>query len=155
MRSDTMQTRETTRGSQAGVTLMELLTVMVVIGILAAIAVPSYRSYLLRANRADAKSALLEVRVAQEKYFLQNNKYTDKVTDAPPTGLGMSGSTTHGYYAISIPTLGTGAQSYTAKATPIAGAGQTDDKKCDSFTLSDTGVRGITGTSPDSDSCWR
>ena len=60
----------------SGVTLIELMTVVVVIGILAAIAVPSYRSYLLRANRTDAKRALLQVQAAEEKYYLSGQRYT-------------------------------------------------------------------------------
>lgn len=144
-----------TRRALAGVTLIELLTVMVVIAILASIAVPSYRSYLLRANRSDAKSALMQLQVAQEKYFLQFNKYTNKVADAPPAGLGISDTTTHGYYKLTVPTLAADGQSYTAKATPIDGAGQSDDKKCKTFTIDDRGTKKIESGTGDADSCWR
>jgi len=48
---------------QRGVTLMELLTVIVILGILASIAFPSYRTYLIRAQRAEAKTALLSCRL--------------------------------------------------------------------------------------------
>ena len=82
-----------------GVTLIELLIVIVVIGILAAIAVPSYRNYVLRAQRTDAMSALLRVAAAQEKFYLQNNTYADDdaLADDPPAGLGIS-STENGWY---------------------------------------------------------
>ncbi len=142
------------RADQRGVTLIELMTVVVVLAILASIAVPSYRAYLLRANRSDAKSALMQLQAVQEKFYLQNNAYTDKVTDAPPAGLGMSGTTTHGYYQITVPALGAGGQSYTAQAAPIAGAGQQDDTKCGTFTLTDAGVRDVTG-SLGRDACWK
>ena len=145
-----------THPAQAGVTLIELMTVLVVLAILASIAVPSYRSYMLRANRSDAKSALMQLQVAQEKYFLQFNSYTKKVTDAPPAGLGLTGVTTHGFYALSIPELAADGQSYTAYATPVPGGGQQDDKKCNIFTINDRGVQGIKdATTNDKAACWK
>ena len=81
------------RPTQNGVTLIELLTVIVVIGILASIAVPSYRNYLIRAQRTEATTALLNLQAAQEKFYLQNNAYTDQVAAAPPAGLGLMATT--------------------------------------------------------------
>jgi type IV pilus assembly protein PilE len=150
-----MKTHPYTRRSLAGITLIELLTVMVVIAILASIAVPSYRSYLLRANRSDAKSALMNLQVAQEKYFLQFNKYTDKVTDKPPAGLGLTDVTTHGYYKLTVPVIADDGQSYTAYATPIAGGGQSDDKKCNIFTINDRGTQAIKDGTGDKAACWK
>lgn len=138
---------------EEGVTLIELLTVVVVLGILAAIAVPSYRSYLMRTNRSDAKSALMQLQAAQEKFFLQNNGYTDLVDTAPPTGLGLSKVTANGYYSLSIQVAGD-KQSYTAQADPTSAGGQNSDAKCGSFTLTDAGKRGVTG-SQDSAQCWK
>src|ERR1041385_1494678 len=56
-----------------GMTLVELLTVMVVLAVLASVSVSSYRRYMIRANRTDATTSLLRTQVAEEKYFLQNN----------------------------------------------------------------------------------
>lgn len=62
-----------------GITLIELLIVVVIVGILASIAIPIYTDYLIRARRADAKTALEQVRAAQEMYraekgcFAQDN----------------------------------------------------------------------------------
>jgi type IV pilus assembly protein PilE len=50
-----------TRARQRGVTLLELMTVVMIIGVLASVAIPTYRSYLLRAQRTDATAALLRV----------------------------------------------------------------------------------------------
>ena len=141
------------RRHQKGVTLIELLTVVVVMGILAAIAVPSYRNYLIRANRSDAKSALMQLQAAQEKFYLQNNAYSDLVDTAPPTGLGLSKLTANGYYSLSITLAGDG-QSYTAKADPTDAGGQKSDKSCASFTLTDTGVRNVSGTMGMAQ-CWK
>ncbi|MBX3694204.1 MAG: type IV pilin protein [Steroidobacteraceae bacterium] len=141
------------RSRQHGVTLMELLTVIVVLGILASIAVPSYRNYLIRAQRTEATTALLNLQAAQEKFYLQNNAYTDNVTDAPPAGLGLLATTERGFYAIDVE-LGADGQSYEATATPVAGAGQADDSKCTGFSVTDAGKRGATGPGG-LEQCWR
>src|SRR5215510_5710761 len=79
------------------------MTVVMVIGILSAIAIPSYRQYTMRAQRTDATAALLRIAAAQEKFYLQNNTYAsnDQLTKAPPAGLGIP-ATEHGYYDLAI-----------------------------------------------------
>lgn len=126
------------RTGQRGITLVELLTVMVVLAVLVSIAVPSYRSYLRRAQRTDAKTALLRVQAAQEKFYLQNNQYTDELTKAPPAGLGLAEVSENGYYTIAVD-LDDDGQSYTATAT--ARAGQADDNQCSEFSITDAGTR--------------
>jgi type IV pilus assembly protein PilE len=59
-----------------GVTLMELMIVVVIIGILTAIAYPSYRQYVAKAKRNEAKAALLQIATMQERFYLQNSTYT-------------------------------------------------------------------------------
>ena len=142
------------KSAQRGMTLVELMTVMVIVAILASIAIPSYRSYLVRSNRADAKSALMQVQAAQEKFYLQNNAYTNNVAGAPPAGLGLSATTTNGFYTLTV-TPGTGNQSYTATAAPTAAGGQSSDSKCGSYTLTDIGKRGITGGTDTVANCWK
>lgn len=66
-----MQMRKYVRG----VTLLELMIVVVIIGILAAVAYPNYREFAARAKRNEAKSMLLEVAAAQERFYLQNSRY--------------------------------------------------------------------------------
>lgn len=61
--------------SNKGITLIELLVVMIVVGILAAIAVPTYTNYMVRARRADAKTALEQVRAAQEMWRAERGCY--------------------------------------------------------------------------------
>lgn len=140
--------------NQRGVTLMELLVVIVVLGILTSIAYPSYRSYLLRAQRAEAKTALLQLQAGQEKFYLNGNTYTDDVTAASPDGLGLSAVTETGKYDISVE-LGADGQSYTATAEPADGGGQEDDTLCGSFTITDTGVRDNEDATLTSAECWR
>ena len=60
---------------QRGVTLIELMTVVAVLGIIAAIAIPSYRRYMVRANRTDAKTALLQTAQALERCYTNSTPY--------------------------------------------------------------------------------
>lgn len=123
---------------QRGVTLIELITVMVVIAILASIAIPSYRSYLLRAQRSDATRTLLRIQAAQEKFFAQNNRYADQLSAASPDGLGIAAVSDNGFFDITLtPPDGAAAigDGYRATATPHPGSGQADDTRCRSFTV--------------------
>jgi type IV pilus assembly protein PilE len=144
---------------QRGMTLIELITVAVVIGILVAVAIPTYRSYLIRTQRSDAKTALLTLRAAQEKFYLQQNRYTANITGNPGDGgLGLPGISDNGLYNISVD-LGTPSdddsdQGYTATATPDPARGQKDDKKCLTFSITDVGRRGASGPGG-TDYCWR
>lgn len=137
--------------SQVGVTLIELIVVMLVLGIIASIAVPSYRQYMIRSNRTEGTAALLQVRIAQEKFFLQNNRYATaaEISTAPPGGLGISAVTAHGYYNIDF-LPGATATTYTARAT--AAGGQVDDDQCPTFTIDESGVRGAGGPV---NVCWK
>ncbi|HEY6644924.1 type IV pilin protein [Povalibacter sp.] len=141
-----MQPRQTMRG----VTLIELMIVIVVVAILASIAIPSYRSYLIRTNRTEARMALLRVQAAQEKFFLQNNRYADidEWATAPPNGLGVLITTPSGYYTLGIDNYTT--TTYTAVAT--ATGGQTDDKVvCRTLKIDQNGTR----APADSAGCWK
>src|SRR5215831_16378084 len=88
-----------------GFTLIELMIVVAIVAILAAIAYPSYRNSVMRTNRAQAKAALLDVQVAQEKYFMQHKRYistTSGISAVSPNGLGLPTTTQNGFYTISI-----------------------------------------------------
>lgn len=111
-----------------GFTLIELLIVVTIIGILAAIAVPSYSNYVVKASRETAQSELLSLAGLQEKIYLNSNGYTASVpnayngTNATANGLGRtSGQTTDGKYDLSISGV---AQSYTLIAKPVTGKKQ-------------------------------
>ena len=141
-----------------GITLIELLTVVIILSVLASIAVPTYRRYLIRAQRSEAKIALLQLQTAQEKYYSQYNRYTDKVTTkstAATPGLGLPGKTETGKYAVSVTSLGAGAQEYTATAEPASGGGQEDDKDCGKFTINERGVRGNSTGASHVQNCWK
>jgi type IV pilus assembly protein PilE len=143
---------------ERGVTLLELMAVVVIIGILASVAIPSYRTYVMRAQRADATAAVLRVAAAQEKFYLQNNSYTTTLTGTSGLNLGSANSE-RGYYQLSVVAGSTGniATSYLATATALAGQPQIKDTDCRTFTVNETGQRGATkAASGDSTAtCWR
>ncbi len=134
-----------------GVTLIELMIVVAIVAIISAIALPSYRNHVIRTNRAQAKAALLEIRVAQEKFFLQKKRYVSTTSDlsaAAPNGLGLSTTTDNGLYDLSIAS-GSNDTNFTAVAT--ARGSQAGDSACLIFTIDDSGAR----TPLDSTGCWR
>jgi len=142
------------RRAARGFTLIELMIVISVVAILTTIAVTSYRAYVLRASRTEARMALLSIQVAQEKFFLQNNTYTTNVTALPPTGLGVSSPTPNGFYTIAVAgdpnSTNNIATSFLATAT--ATGTQTQDTSCLTLTINDQGQRNST---PSATACWR
>jgi len=139
-----------------GVTLMELMVVVAVLSIIASIAVPSYRSYLRRAQRSDATAELLRVRTAQEKFFLQNIAYTG---DFGPAGLNMTPAASatraseHGFYTITVAVNVAGRPVPNFDVSAAATGGQLDDTACQTFTINEVGVR---GSSPNGiTTCWK
>ena len=132
----------------AGFTLIEVMIVMLILGIIASIAIPSYRSYVLRANRTEARSALLALAAAQEKYYLQCNIYVATLDDSaanvcPATGvtasLNFAGTTERGLYTITV--TAADANGWTATAVPVSTAAQSKDSKCQFYSLTSLGVR--------------
>jgi type IV pilus assembly protein PilE len=112
--------------SKNGITLIELLIVIVIVGILAAIAVPLYTGYLQRARRADAKTALEQVRAVQEMWRAERGTYANgaNAETALRTTMGAPAGTV-GYYTWSFTVKL--ANSFTAAAVPIAGGPQVSD----------------------------
>jgi type IV pilus assembly protein PilE len=128
-----------------GMSLIELMVVVAIVALLATIAVPSYRQFLLKSHRAEAKAALLNLAAAQEKFYLQNNTYTTDLTTAPPAGLGLTPTTVNGHFTVAISAAN--AAGFTATAT--AAGGQAQDSSCATFTINQAGARTAT-----SSSCW-
>ncbi len=138
----------------SGFTLMELMIVVAIIGILAAIAVPAYSDYVTRANRSDGKAGLLNLQLAQEKYRANCPQYADGIHATTLTcvtggthNLISSTSSPDGKYTLAI-TAGT-ATSYTITATPTF-----TDAKCNVLGINQAGTQTKTGTDSVAN-CWQ
>ena len=138
----------TLRRHSQGITLIELMIVVVVVSIMGIIAVPSYRDYMQRAQRVDATSTLLRVAANQERFYLQNNTYTNNLV---AVGVDATGVTDKGLYQIDIPVAN--ALTFTVRAVPAGGSPMNADDDCQTFTLTAQGVRN-TAPSP-VDDCWQ
>jgi len=149
---------------QRGFTLIELVIAMVIASILAAIAIPSYNSYIMKSRRTEAKSALLNLASLEERFYSTNNTYSALPTDLGYTaGPGVAFPVGSGYYNIQPITVtaavppansasaGTPA-TYTIQALPVATMSQAHDAGCTSFTISSGGVQTSAGTST---TCWQ
>ena len=135
--------------SSTGFTLIELMIAVMIVGILLAISIPSYRDYVLRGQRSDGHSALLDIAGRQERFVAQNNRYTILISEAE--GLNMQTTTSQdGHYEMGVAPCGGGgtiATCYVITATAVGS--QAGDADCATITYDSTGAK--TGTTAD---CW-
>ncbi|MBI2779433.1 MAG: prepilin-type N-terminal cleavage/methylation domain-containing protein [Gammaproteobacteria bacterium] len=123
------------KNKSSGFTLIELMVTVVIIGILAAIAYPSYQDSVRQSRRAAAQAALVSLGNAMERVFTQNNTYTPggaaptlgtAAGDIFPAQAPLDGTSKQ--YNLSIqPAPATTATTYTIRATPISGTSQAND----------------------------
>ncbi|KTD61118.1 type IV pilin protein [Legionella spiritensis] len=130
-----------------GFTLTELLVAMVIVGILASIAYPSYLSYLQRSRRTDAMTALATDQVILERCYAQNFSYNQACGAMPA----FPHASTQGFYTITISNLGP--TTYTLTATPTGA--QASDTTCSSFSVDQANTRtAVDNGGTAQTSCW-
>jgi type IV pilus assembly protein PilE len=146
-------------GRQAGFTLVELVIVMVVAAILAAIAIPMYLSQIRESRRTDARSALLDLASREERYYATNGAYTSSAANlgyaAFPATVGSGYYTVQVYVPAAAPDPNPpGAPSFSVTAVPTGG--QTADA-CASLTVDSAGQQSAvlsSGGQDTSSTCW-
>ncbi len=125
---------------QKGVTLIEMLIVVAIIGVISAIAYPSYQSYVLKGHRTQAMGDMVKVQLNLEEHFTQNSNYNSPVINGSTCSICDSDNDRYTF------SLSSAANSYTITATAKADKGQ-DQDECGNLTLNQNGA----GTPAD---CW-
>jgi type IV pilus assembly protein PilE len=156
------------RHRHQGFTLVELIVAMVILATLAAIAIPSYNQYVLKAHRTEVKSALMDAASLEERFFSTSNLYTNN-----PMQLGYGVAATPvtvgtGYYIISnitvtLPVAPAGASpggtpaTYLITAVPNPGSMQVNDTQCAVFTINSAGQQTAlnSGGTDNTANCWQ
>lgn len=140
------------RSGRRGFTLIEVVIVVLIVGLLAAIAYPSYQSQVVKSRRSSAKAALMEAVNRQEQFILDHATYT---IDMRQLGFASDPAVTDdGYYMFDAAAGGCGTivRCYSLTANPVSGTSQASDPECTSFSVTSTGAQTATGSG--GSDCW-
>ena len=127
-----------------GFTLIEVMVTVAIIGILAAIAYPSYTEHVKKGARAEGMAALLAAANRMEQFFVDNNEYTSTLAD-----IGVATTTESGQYQLTATSTAT---TFTLTATAIA-APATSDSECGALSINEMGQKRAAAEA-NSAKCW-
>lgn len=135
---------------KTGFTLIEMTTVVAIVGIASCIALATYSNHVKRSERIAARAVMLEAANWMERRYAMHHSYLSKNDEIPalPDGLNRSPKTGSTKYVISLTKDRTQDTSYQLRATP------TRSDKCGILTLDHTGARGLIDNTVDLTECW-
>lgn len=141
--------------SSRGFTLIELMITVVIVAVLAAVAYPSYRAYVLKSKRAEARTALMDLLQQQERFMTQRNTYSDPVITPGSTTVPFktfAGDSLAGTpYLLGTAACGSGAAPNLC--VRVMALPQQPDPEAGTLWAESTGAKGCTGTQPSV--CWK
>ena len=153
-----------TFGKSKGFTLIEIMIVVAIVGILAAVALPSYQEYIARGRRVDAQTQLLAAQLWMERFYSEHYSYAQTsaatpvlVTDTTLWGnqpFKTSPKVGEGTAAYNLTLSAVTTNTYTIRA---ARTGAAVNDKCGNFTLTNTGVKGVADATAGQTvtTCWK
>jgi type IV pilus assembly protein PilE len=159
---------ESRRQPASGFTLIELMIVIVIAAILAAIAIPAYEHEMQESRRTEARTALLDLAAREQRYFSVQNTFTTSFGDLGYAAAGAKPASVtvgSGYYqvTVSVPAAAPdpnaaniAAPSFSFTATPVAGTPQANDSDCASFTVDSAGYQSAqnSANADNTATCW-
>jgi len=137
---------------RAGFSLVELLVVLVIMGVLSAVALPGYTRYVQRGHRTEAMAALLESQHFMERYYSANGQYLSPANDLPLLPQRLQGIPSQGTVRYQLSVREATLNSYVLQAVP---EGSMAGDVCGSLTINQAGLRGVLNSTRSVAECWR
>ena len=136
-----------------GLTLIELVVAVAIVGILTMVAVPSYRGYIVRTNRAAAGACATELAQYMERVYTTNLRYDQNNGAATTLPTTQCRTDLNATYVFSLPTASLAQRTFVVTATP-QGKQSSDDAECGALSLNQAGAKSISGSGT-ANKCWR